>query len=106
MLRGGLLIFPDAIGAESCPHPSPLPEGEGAVRSGAESGAILKRLRRIRRIADRVLHLPAVPRRMALSEAIPIAMVRWVSQAQPILRKAPRCAGQDSCSYSSREARA
>ena len=46
MLRGGLLIFPDAIGAESCPHPSPLPEGEGAVRSGAESGAILKRLRR------------------------------------------------------------
>ncbi len=27
-------------------------------------------------------------RRMELSEAIPITMVRWVSQAQPILRKA------------------
>jgi hypothetical protein len=30
------------------------------------------------------------PRRMVLSEAIPIAMTAWVSQAQPILRKAPR----------------
>jgi len=38
---------------------------------------------------------PTVPgstafRRMALSEAIPIITTAWVSQAQPILRKAPR----------------
>jgi len=38
---------------------------------------------------------PTVPgstafRRMALSEAIPITTAAWVSQAQPILRRAPR----------------
>ena len=38
-------------------------------------------------------------RRMVLSEAIPISATAWVSQAQPILRKAPRRGLQDSCSY-------
>ena len=38
-------------------------------------------------------------RRMVLSEAIPISAPAWVSQAQPILRKALWCGLQDSCSY-------
>ena len=47
------------------------------------------------RRADRVRLWWSVPgstafRRMALSEAIPITPAAWVSQAQPILRKAPR----------------
>ncbi|GBL58112.1 hypothetical protein PCLA_09f0184 [Pseudomonas citronellolis] len=36
---------------------------------------------------------------MALSEAIPITATAWVSQAQPILRRASRRSRQDSCSY-------
>ena len=44
-------------------------------------------------IADKVrypLRTGTAPRRMVLSEAIPIATTAWVSQAQPILRKAAR----------------
>jgi hypothetical protein len=39
---------------------------------------------------------------MALSEAIPIAMTAWVSQAQPILRKRPGAAGKAIASRSPR----
>ena len=44
----------------------------------------------IRRGHGRVPRPTLERRRMALSEAIPIAMAAWVSQAQPILRKAFR----------------
>ena len=45
-------------------------------------------------IADKVRSYPlrtgTAPRRMVLSEAIPITTTAWVSQSQPILRKAAR----------------
>ncbi|AMO78980.1 hypothetical protein PcP3B5_56130 [Pseudomonas citronellolis] len=42
-------------------------------------------------------------RRMVLSEAIPITATAWVSQAQPILRRAPRRGLQDSRTYATSE---